>query len=237
MRCDFRGEVGPLTAILEAKGSTSVGTQNSQLDHSAKKKAAHRARGENHDIELTVATRIAVPGSTPDIVLADPPFEVPEETFGPRGRKVYRYRHWCRIMRFVGMPELAHSFYLTSNKVARGEDIPLVPPPVRAPRPPDMLEADGARYIGRWSRNWVPDDGRYRRRVAAARAEGEASPYEGQVETFQGIREDILHDLEHVGPERIGADGGAHPEDWEASNGVPVSVFADGTAFAARVVG
>ena len=236
-RFDYRAEVNGLTGIFEAKGSTYLSVQRDQVLSGLAKKAAHHKRNGPVDVELIVATRVGVGPSHPEIVIADPPFEVPEETFGPRGEKVYRYRHWTRVMRYIGAPRLAQAFYEDSSRIARGMELR----PRRRPRRdyslPDYVDAHGARYRGHWYRSSFPDIAGYEARRQTER-EWVRSDFEHNIEVFQGLREDLLYDADDRGPEAL-ASTLPTDSDWEPKEspqaGAPVSVFSDGTAFAVRI--
>ncbi len=60
------------------------------------------------------------------------------------------------------------------------------------------------------------------------------SPFDGQVHVFHGIVDEAFRIAEDRGPEGLTADGALTGE-LDAADGIRVSVFPDGTAFAARV--
>jgi hypothetical protein len=76
-----------------------------------------------------------------------PLFDVPPETFGPRGSKVYRLRHWSRVFQFAGQPAIARQLYVRSRLIRAGEPVPPWSP--SAIREGETLEFDGQEFVGR----------------------------------------------------------------------------------------
>jgi hypothetical protein len=207
-RFDLRGERPNLTAIIEAKGSTSRARQRERVADGLAKKAAHHKRGEHHDVELVAATRIGTHALPPQIVLADPPFDTPEDTFGPRGQKVYRLRHGARLMRYAGAPDLAYELYLHSISMAR--DGTYRRPryrrrryPRRVDRPSESIRVGDFPFVGQWYASGAPDSPRYHRQLEVERAERKRWPSLGRVAVFQGVREDVFGLVEGERPAEV----------------------------------
>ena len=187
-RFDYRAKKDQLTAVFEAKGSTSRPVQNRQIKDGIAKKLIQRRAGVRADIELVVSTRLTPSISTPSsITLADPTSILPAWTFDEDGDLFYETRHWVRVLNFIGATHSAkrlNRFNLRPDAESGSPNIvsqKILPVPTVS-SDDDKLEyltIEGMIFVGQWSTvNITAPDG--------------TSPFE---RIFHGLLLDAYHSL------------------------------------------
>jgi hypothetical protein len=236
LRFDYQGQFDGLNMIFESKGTSYRSNQNSQIKHGLDKKQAHHDRGDYFDVELVVSTFVGRDNEQPRIIVADPDFDALARIHAQTDKRLFRLRHYARVLQFVGLPKssFALSRYARAyfrGKRAIGETI------LREKEADGYLDTEyfgNRRYFGRWFEHVAPEgsarypEERYGEELLK-RLDGDT-----RRRVFQGIRDDVYH---------AGFDGEpfAHNlmtddeirAELESIDG-PVSLFPDGTIQAFR---
>lgn len=226
-RCDYRGVTASgLKAVFEAKGATRRSTQQRQIRHGLEKKAAHHARRQRFDIELVISLLIQKLSIGSAVVVADPPFDVPEDTFAPWSEKHFRLRHWAKLLAFAGATTLARDYRRIARNLVEPQLFPAHPKRSRRPQLA-LIYGSAGTYAGTWYDSWVsPKDASARSRLQSL------IPREPSVEVFQGLRVELLEALVE------GLDGGRYVAfeslTTDAEGAFRISQFEDGSAMAFR---
>lgn len=165
-RFDYRGTKGRMRCIFEAKGTSNLAYQNSQIKHGLTKKAAHHARGDQFDVELIVSSCIEHNGRQPRIMLADPDKSSFNLLYERGDDQYYRIKHRCRILQYVGLPRSAYRL----NRFARAYLDKRMSAYQKYFRENDefsnleTIALGGDEFLGRWFDNWLPASSkRYKR--------------------------------------------------------------------------
>lgn len=118
-RFDFRATLPDgKTAILEAKGTTSAGTQTKQIKSAIVKKNHHRSN-ETADLELIISTRIGHKENNSCVIFADPPMDFDERAFHPDMELAFDLRHASRILQLSGLDAAARRTLSKSKQIER----------------------------------------------------------------------------------------------------------------------
>lgn len=158
-RFDYRGISSGLTYLIESRGTKYGYEQNSQVEGGLRKKGVIINRGDKFDVGLIVSTFIGEDPMIPNILVADPEYN--EYIFKGDSKALFRYRHFTRVMQFIGATPLARALYLESNNIRNGR------PSKRfffKDRNVDTMgymtgiEVDKSFYVGHWSDNWIPKE-------------------------------------------------------------------------------
>jgi hypothetical protein len=210
-RFDYRGQTKNLKAIFEAKGTRYRKSQPKQISDGLAKKKAHHKRGEHHDVELVISTHIGGPLDRSRILLADPEFPDDEFSFGPEANDFFRLRHYARVLHFVGAPSLGYQLRQEADliyKSARGLSFPqpdfrqALPLSIRRLEEPLNLSehtVGESSFLGTWYESWLPpeEEGSHRNADAINLKLQRLMP---SLKVFQGIRSEIIQDINNKGP-------------------------------------
>lgn len=248
-RFDYRGQTKGLRAIFEAKGTRHRKNQPQQIQHGLDKKKAHHKRGERYDIELIVGTHIGGHRDRSCLLLADPEFPEDEFSFGPDAKYFFRLRHYARVLHYAGAPNLGYELRQEADLLyqsARG--LPRFPTDLlqgrflsrgRTGRRQEELQnlseqtAGGASFLGTWYDSWRPfgENPDQSPRIANFLAQ---EPLPG-LQVFQGLRSDLVHNIESRGPPfLLDISDGDAPELIEEDESSISSIFSDGSILSIR---
>ncbi|MFC1987916.1 hypothetical protein ACFLVH_05185 [Chloroflexota bacterium] len=237
-RFDYRGQSGNLKCIFESRGTKYEYTQDSQIEGGIDKKAICKKRGDQFDIGLVISTFIGTKPETPQIVIADPEYK--GIMFGKNNDIYYRFRHFARVMQFIGATPLSRELYVESNNILwerRSKRFFFKEDNLYPVKDMPEIEVDKSLYIGRWSEDWIPSKSfRYKRlksiklpKLLDSRPKAKVSIFQGLLKmNFQAITEGYLEDITINKGENLGITTQTH-------EGEIASIFPDGTVLIFRV--
>ena len=114
-RFDFRGSTDSLRCIFEAKGTKYINNQSKQIAYGIEQKEAHHRRGEQFDIELVISSFIGTGNQEPLVAIAEPAFDGYDIAFNNQSEIYFKYRHYARVMQFIGATSLSRQLYVESH--------------------------------------------------------------------------------------------------------------------------
>lgn len=234
-RFDYRGKSGSLDCIFESKGTKYPNKQSSQIIGGINKKKIYRKRRARFDIGLVISACIGVFPQEPRIVVADPEFT--KVAFGGNSNIYYRYRHFVRVLQFIGATPLAREIYMKSNALLSGGELqrPLFEREIL----PDLESViiDGKKYVGRWFDSWIPKDtSRYERLRSLELPAPLSSRPKVKIGIFQGLLVDNYMLLAEGNLAKIKIPISSKLSiSASTKNGWEASIFPDGTTLVIRV--
>jgi len=231
-RFDYRGESRDLRCVIESRGTKYKDTQYSQVEGGIEKKATCKKRGDKFDIGLVVSTCIRLKPERPRIIIADPKYS--GTMFGKSSEIYYRYRHFVRVMQFIGATPLSRALFVESNNILRGkqsEQFYFKNQDFNTTEEMAEIEVDNLVYIGRWIDDWIPKESfRYRRLRSIKLPSPLKSRPKMKLSVFQGLSYMNFQAIMYGGVEDITITTGEKLASIrETKNGDIASVFPDGT--------
>lgn len=236
-RFDYRGQSGNLKCIFESRGTKYIGNQIPQVEWGMDKKAVCNKREDKFDISLVISAFIGLEPKKPQIIIADPKYT--GKAFWGNSAIYYRYRHFARVMQFIGATPLSRALYLESTKIPWGMQSKLFffkdSDPYSAENM-TKIEVDNSFYIGHWVDNWVPKESfRYRRLKSIKLPSLLESQPKMKISVFQGLLDANFQAIINGRMEKISIPSGENLASIkETKNGDIASVFPDGTALIFR---
>lgn len=248
-RFDYRAPIGNEgKAIFEAKGTKYFHNQIPQISHGIRKKEAYHSRGEHFDVELIISTHIGIRGDEPRILIADPKFEKNDLAFSPESNKLYKYRHYARVLQYIGVPNISREYYLTSQEILGQisqkrlsktpyeilDGIPYKVEKHIEPKNLNKIFVNNTEFIGQWFDYWIPPESkRYKKLLENKKLEFKEKY---NIKIFQGIDKRIFNMLLSNNLEEINLltwdECRKYTNTYEE---VGVSVFPDSTILAVKI--
>lgn len=235
-RFDYRGNSPNLSCMFESKGTKYRDKQNSQIENGLDKKSVISNAGVKFDICLVVSSFVGCNNELPRIIIADPDYNE-EMLFSETSQEFFRYRHFTRVLQFIGATPLARQLYIEANYLLSG----------RRPQPRlfgdeyvsnfESINIQGDRFIGSWFDSWAPiGASRYDRwkkfelpSISISQPNIRVSIFQGLLESnFKALSERKLDQIEIKGFENI-------TTHKITSDGLVASFFPDGTILIMRV--
>jgi len=119
-RFDYRAScMNGLSAIFEAKGTTSSKTQQTQITNGLAKKLDIHRRSVGADIELIIASRIGDIHENSCVVFADPPMDFDDRAFSAKMDPLFRVHHAARVLRIAGYIKLSNKIIRQAKEIER----------------------------------------------------------------------------------------------------------------------
>jgi len=236
-RFDYRGEANGVQAIFEAKGTKYLSKQASQIQSGLEKKEAHHNRGDNFNVELIISTSIGTGNSSPRIMLADPEFDSFEFAFGDLAKMFFRYRHYSRVMQFIGATKSARRLYLDSNKILKHNRIDFRQETTGHEFIQNLVEItiEDKIYLGRWFDKWIPENSKRYARIYDKYHDRSFAPF--SIRVFQGVDIDVIKRLFSGELEDIDISTEIRKIRIGISEDLPIaSLFPDGTALITELI-
>lgn len=236
-------------AIFEAKGTKYIHNQISQISHGIEKKEAHHSRGEHFDVELIISTHIGIRGDEPRILIADPKFEKNDLAFSPESNKFYKYRHYARVLQYIGATNISREYYLTSleilDQISRKmlgqtpqeklDEISYeVIKELIEPKNQNKIFVNDTEFVGQWFDYWIPPESkRYKKLLENKKLEFKEKY---NIKIFQGIDNRIFNNLLSENLEEINLLTWNECRKYtKMEGGGGVSVFPDSTILAVKI--
>jgi hypothetical protein len=192
-RFDYRGSRLGLDGIFEAKGTSSLSTQQTQIQSGISKKEAHHQRHEFFDIELIVATCIGRNSSISQIILADPDESSLSDLYRKGNDRYFRLKHYCRVLQYIGLPKSAYHLnryaldYL-HNRINLQKTI--------MDEKAEFgflttITVNDDEFVGRWFTSWLPENSNKYKKQKYEKEANLLVKGEINFRVFQGVRRDI----------------------------------------------
>lgn len=236
-RFDYRGKSGNLKCVIESRGTKYEGNQYLQVKEGMEKKTTCKKRGDKFDIGLVVSTCIGLSPKRPRIMIADPEYSGP--MFGESSEIYYKYRHFSRVMQFIGATPLSRALYLESNNILYGRQSKrffFEDRDAYAMEDMTKVEVGESSYVGHWFDKWIPKETfRYRRLKSIELPAPLRSRPKMKLSVFQGLSDMNFRAIIDGGIDNIIIPAGEKLMSIrETKNGEVASVFPDGTVLVFR---
>lgn len=249
-RFDYRAPIGNGgKAIFEAKGTKYFHNQIPQISHGIRKKEAYHSRGEHFEVELIISTHIGIRGDEPRILIADPKFEKNDLAFSAESNKLYKYRHYARVLQYIGATNISREYYLTSQEIVGQisqkrlgktsyeifdeisyEERKQIEPKNQK----NNIFVNDTEFIGQWFDYWIPPESkRYKKLLENKKLEFKEKY---NIKIFQGIDKRIYDMLLSDNLEEINLLTWNECRKYtKMKDGGGVSVFPDSTILAVKI--
>lgn len=249
-RFDYRAPIeNGGKAIFESKGTKYFHKQNSQISNGIEKKEQLHSRGEHFDVELIISTHIGIRGDEPRILIADPKFEKNDLAFSPESNRLYQYRHYARVLQYIGATNISRQYYLTSQKISNYisqktlgktsyeilDDILYEEIKRFEPKDQNNIFVNNTEFIGQWFDYWIPPESkRYKKLLKNKKLEFKEKY---NIKIFQGIDKRIYNNLLIENLEEINLLTWDECRKYKKMDGGGgVSVFPDSTILAVKII-
>lgn len=235
-RFDYRGANGGYEAILESKGTSHRGYQQTQIADGFDKKNAHHNREEQFDIELIVSSFIGHGGVQPRIILADPDKSSLRELYERGDKRFHRLRHYCRVLQFIGLPDSAFHLNKYARKYLESKES-IYRRILDEKQERGYLESifvEGDEFLGRWFDSWLPKESKRYIKQYILEDSLKINLQKGKRFVFQGLRRDVYESGLEFEPFMQALISAGNRQKYKRFQNKGVSVFPDGTIMILR---
>lgn len=230
-RFDYRGEGNGIQCIFEAKGTSRLDSQRSQIADGIEKKEAHHNNGEHFDVELIVSSYIGWDNGAPRIILADPDKSSYRELYSRGDKRYYRLKHYCRVLQYIGLPESAYLLNRYTLKYLKDKQAiynVIMNEKSQSSFLASILVGNDV-FLGRWFTGWFPEGSKRYKKLAMRTSKLIPSEKTRKIRVFQGVRRDFYQSLFTKEPFSQDLLSFQERNIYSRSDGNRVSVFPDGT--------
>jgi hypothetical protein len=194
-RFDYRGAGNGFDCIFEAKGTSYLHNQSSQIEDGIEKKNVIHQAGDHFDVELIISTYIGRRNGAPRISLADPDKSSLKEAFNRGDERYYRLKHYCRVLQFIGLPESAYRLNLYAQAYLN-KRLSVYKTVMDEKTRMGFLSSvivDDDEFFGRWFSYWLPENSkRYKNLLNKEKQQKPIWEASRARRVFQGVRRDIF---------------------------------------------
>lgn len=228
-RFDYRGVANGRDCIFEAKGTSYLNNQASQIEHGVDKKNVIHQGGEHFDVELVISTYIGRQNGAPRIILADPDKSSLKKLADRGDERYYRLKHYCRVLQYIGLPRSAYQLNRFTQKYLNDRNAlyQIIMEEKSRTEFLTPVTVGGDVFLGRWFTEWLPKDSKRYKKLSSRTTSLRTK--QNKIRVFQGIRRDIYRSLFTTKPVSQNLLNRQTINKYSRYEGSRVSVFPDGT--------